>query len=247
VNSPDDALKPHRPLLTPSFPLPSKETVRVVSSAESPAPNLGWHARGYVPHWDQPGMIKSLNFRLADSMPQSVLQRWRAYLGLLPGSAGTPATEAERKAATEFRRRVEEYLDAGHGECLLRRPEIAVLVENALLHFDRQRYLLLAWCVMPNHVHALIETAEGWPLDDVLHSWKSFTSHEANKILQRRGEMWQREYLDRYIRNAEHFEAVVKYIEENPVKAGLVRIKTDWPWSSARFCAGNADLPMTSS
>ena len=86
---------------------------------------------------------------------------------------------------------------------------------------------------MPNHVHALIETREGFPLADVLHSWKSFTSHKANGLLQRNGEFWQREYLDRYVRNAEHYKKVVVYIEENPVKSGLVRLKTDWLWSSA--------------
>ena len=66
---------------------------------------------------------------------------------------------------------------------------------------------------MPNHVHALIETREGFPLADVLHSWKSFTSHKANGLLQRTGEFWQREYLDRYVRSAEHSETVVAYIE----------------------------------
>jgi REP element-mobilizing transposase RayT len=173
--------------------------------------------------------------------------------------ASAPRNEAERKRAVELRRRIEEYLDAGHGECWLRRPEIAMLVEGALLHFDTQRYLLLAWCLMPNHVHALIETRAGWPLDGVLHSWKSFTSHEAGKILaggaggrpalpgrQRQrpaGEFWQREYLDRYVRNAEHYENVLAYIEENPVKAGLAKIKTAWPWSSARFrAAGSAGI-----
>jgi REP element-mobilizing transposase RayT len=69
----------------------------------------------------------------------------------------------------EFRRRIEEYLDAGHGACWLHRADIAALVEGALLHFDQQRYRLLAWCIMPNHVHALIETMEGFPLPDVLH------------------------------------------------------------------------------
>lgn len=259
MNSPDDANTSKLPSLRPSFPLSSKEHARVVTNAESPDPHLGWHSRGYVPHWDHPGMIQSLNFRLADSMPQSVLERWRLELALSPGSAdvspasfkqyssatrrrdgGAPKCEAERKAATEFRRRVEDYLDAGHGECFLRQSEIARMIESALLHFDRQRYRLLAWCVMPNHVHALIETTEGWPMDGILHSWKSFTSHEANKTLGRQGEFWQREYLDRYVRNAEHFEKVVSYIEENPVKAGLVRIRTDWPWSSARFRAKDA-------
>ena len=133
---------------------------------------------------------------------------------------------------------MEEYLDAGYGTCWLRRPEVATLVEGALLHFDSKRYRLLAWCVMPNHVHALSEMIEGFPLGDVLHSWKSFTSHRANEILEREGEFWERDYLDRYIRNAEHLEAAIAYIEENPVKAGLVKLKTDWPWSSARFRLG---------
>ena len=88
---------------------------------------------------------------------------------------------------------------------------------------------------MPNHVHVLIETKEGFPLAEVLHSWKSYTSHEANKLLRRAGEFWQREYLDRYVRNAEHFEKVLAYIEENPVKEGLAKLKTAWSWSSARF------------
>src|SRR5947207_1926642 len=203
--NPSRPTKPPRPSLTPSFAPASKETSRVMTNVESPQPHLGWHSRGYVPHWDHPGMIQSLNFRLGDSLPQEVLEKWKQELELsrlgAPASrrhktandghhetgwrdASAPGNEDEPKRAVELRRRIEEYLDAGHGACWLHRPEIAALVEGALLHFDTQRYLLLAWCVMPNHVHALIETREGWPLDGVLHSWKSFTSHEASKILR---------------------------------------------------------------
>jgi REP element-mobilizing transposase RayT len=121
---------------------------------------------------------------------------------------------------------------------------VAALVEGALRHFDGERYRLLAWCVMPNHVHALIETHEGFPLAGVLHSWKSFTSRKAGKLVGRSGRFWQREYLDRYVRNAEHYQAVLAYIEENPVKAGLAKVKTEWPWSSARFRdPGSAGVP----
>jgi REP element-mobilizing transposase RayT len=234
-----------------------------MTNVESSAPHLGWHSRGYLPHWDHPGMIQSLNFRLGDALPQAVLEKWRQELEMpslgAPASrrrvpktnaAGADVSAPRNEAAVELRRRIEEYLDAGHGQCWLGRREIAALVEGALLHFDTQRYQLLAWCVMPNHVHALIETKEGWPLDGVLHAWKSFTSHEAGKILRGAaggtpalpgkrpaGEFWQREYLDRYVRNAEHYAKVLAYIEENPVKAGLAKIKTDWPWSSARFRA----------
>jgi putative transposase len=120
-------------------------------------------------------------------------------------------------------------------------------VQDALLHFDEKRYRLLSWCVMPNHIHVLIETRAQFPLATVLHSWKSFTGHEANKLLKLQGEFWQREYLDRFVRNAEHYERIVAYIEENPVKAGLAKIKTDWPWSSAKFRnAGSAAVPAAS-
>jgi REP element-mobilizing transposase RayT len=205
-----------------------------MANAESPAPHRGWSSRGYLPHWDHPGMIQSINFRLGDSMPGNVIEQWKVGLELHP----------DNQRAVELRRRIEDYLDAGHGACWLRRPEIAQLVEGALFHHDGERYRLLAWCIMPNHVHALVETRDGFPLGGLLHSWKSFTSHEANQLLHRSGEFWQREYLDRYVRNAEHYEKVVAYIEENPVKSGLAKVKTDWPWSSARFrVPGSAGVP----
>ena len=175
-------------------------------------------------------MIQALNFRLADALPTLILQQWLAEL----------SGKSDEAMATAVYQRAEKYLDAGHGECWLRNPAIARLVETALLHFDGQRYRLLAWCVMPNHVHALIETREGFPLADILHSWKSFTAKQANKTLGRSSEFWQREYFDRYIRHAEHFQSAIAYIEENPVKAGLARVKTEWPWSSAKVRATQA-------
>jgi len=97
------------------------------------------------------------------------------------------------------------------------------------------RYHLLAWVVMPNHVHVLIEVIQGYPLGDVIHSWKSFTAKQANKILGKTGAFWQRDYFDRFIRDEAHFANVVNYIHHNPVKAGLVRRAEDWPFSSARY------------
>jgi REP element-mobilizing transposase RayT len=73
------------------------------------------------------------------------------------------------------------------------------------LHFDGQRYRLLAWVVMPNHVHVLIETMTGHTLAAVLHSWKSYTAKEANRLLGRTGDFWQPEYFDRFIRDDRHF------------------------------------------
>ena len=86
---------------------------------------------------------------------------------------------------------------------------------------------------MPNHVHALIETFHGFPLDGVIHSWKSFTSKQANLILGRAGQFWMPDYFDRYIRNDEHLAATMSFIEQNPVQAGLVRSADEWRWGSA--------------
>jgi len=125
-------------------------------------------------------------------------------------------------------------LDAGLGECWLRKPEIAALTQQSLLHFDGQYYRLLAWCIMPNHVHVVTEPMEGHSLSIIVESWKSFTSRQANAHLGRTGAFWEADYFDRYMRNEDHLMRTIEYVENNPVKAGLVEQASDWQWSSAR-------------
>jgi REP element-mobilizing transposase RayT len=170
-------------------------------------------------------MMQGITFRLADALPQTVLNRWIHELASQP--------QTVRQAA--LAQRLSDYLDADHGSCVLRDPAMARVTEGALVHYDRERYRLLAWCVMPNHVHVLIETITGFPLAEVVQAWKSYLAHKLNRMLGRTGELWEREYHDRYIRNAEHYEAAVRYIETNPVKAGLARFAHEWPYSSARW------------
>jgi REP element-mobilizing transposase RayT len=190
-------------------------------------PSSCWHSRGYIPHFDNPGLVQSITFRLADAVPESLVKQWKTELAW---AQNLPATDPRQVA---LRKRIEKYEDAGHGACWLRDDSVAEFVERALLHFDGERYRMIAWCIMPNHVHAIIETRDGWALPGVVHSWKSFTSHEANKLLDRSGRLGFREYHDRYIRDEEHLANVVEYVENNPVSAGLVRVKEDWKWSSA--------------
>jgi len=135
----------------------------------------------------------------------------------------------------QIRNALEHYIDAGHGACYLRDPRIASLAQNALLYFDGQRYNLFAWVVMPNHVNVLAQFNHEHPVPQVLHSWKSFIANEANKLLNRTGHFWQREYYDRFIRNEDHYRNAVMYIENNPVKARLVSSAEEWPFSSARL------------
>ncbi|HEY7311822.1 MAG TPA: transposase [Gemmataceae bacterium] len=191
---------------------------------ESTAPR-GWHSRGYLPHFDGGSIPQTVVFRLADSLPAPVVESWRGQLRSLSKS----------KLARELRRRVEEHLDAGHGECHLRMPCIGAIVQNTLLFFDGTRYRLHAWVVMPNHVHALFTPCAAFSLSTILHSWKSFTSKEANTVLGRQGQFWEEDYFDRFIRDDDHFVSAKVYIENNPVKAGLCSRPEDWLLSSASY------------
>jgi len=220
--SPKTALK--LPCLPSSLGAPASSPASSSSSLASSSP---WRSRGYLPHFDQHRLVQSLTFRLHDAIPKAVVQSWKAELAW---SEDLPATDFR---VVKLRTLTSRYEDAGHGACWLREERIATLVENALLHFDTQRYRLIAWCIMPNHVHGLVETAESWPLAKIVHFWKSYTSHEANRILGRAADFWFREYFDRFIRDDRHFAKAVDYIERNPVKAGLVSTREEWRWSSA--------------
>jgi REP element-mobilizing transposase RayT len=164
-------------------------------------------------------LIQAVTFRLADSMPQDRRHEWGHLL--------------EISDSWERTRQIEEWLDKGAGSCLLRQPDCAEIVRGALLHFNLQRYRLNAWCVMPNHVHVLFEVFDGHPMGTVIHSWKTFTTREINKLLSRSGSLWQADYFDRYMRDEEHRRNECTYIEANPVTAGLAKTPEEWPFSSA--------------
>jgi len=195
-----------------------------------------WYSRGYLPHRDRLHLLQSITFRLADSLPQSTLRQLEQKLLLVP----------EIRRDIEKRKSIEQWLDAGMGCCALRQPEAAAYVQQSLLHFDGDRYRVLAWVIMPNHVHVLIDPAE--PISKTIQGWKSFSSRWLLAHNERLGLgipdphlVWMREYWDRFIRDGDHLRATIDYIHRNPVKAGLCREPADWPWSSA---AGRADVPV---
>jgi putative DNA methylase len=132
---------------------------------------------------------------------------------------------------------VAAYLDQGHGSCYLKEPRVAKIVQDAILFYDTDKYLLSAWVVMPNHVHLITTPVPGKRLAKIMQSLKSFTANEANKLLGREGTFWMPDYFDRYIRNEKHFARAIEYVENNPVKAGLCQRPEGWPFSSAWFRA----------
>ncbi len=162
-----------------------------------------------LPHWRQPGVTYFITFRLADSLPAE--KRRELELSL---------SQADLDDHPIFMPQLEKWLDSGYGECLLRNPIHAKIVADCLRHFDGQRYDLLAWVVMPNHVHVLVRSVESHDIDKVLHTWKSFTAHEINKVLGRSGQLWQLESYDHIVRDPQALWSIANYIVTNPVKAG---------------------------
>ncbi|MBX7131272.1 MAG: DEAD/DEAH box helicase [Fimbriimonadaceae bacterium] len=208
------------------------------SLPEPPEPNLYDKAegvlirdRGKLPHWEQDARTYSITFRLAGTLPQKVLKQIEQQRDLQLQLDVPKHQVRERMEAS-----IDEYLNRGIGECFLRKPEIAQAVQDALHHFNGERYALLAWAIMPNHVHVVAQLAPGEKLAEVVHSWKSYTSKLANKLLGRSGEFWAREYYDHLIRDEEELDKAVEYTLSNPAAAGL----SNWPW------VGRSPVPLAS-
>ncbi len=210
--------------------------------ADGTSAHRGWHSRGYQPHCDYPGLVQSIGSRLFDSVPAHVIDRWTRELaqrcaGVPPANPKTsgvsPAKAADKQRRKQLCAQIDRYADMGYGSCYLADTRIAELTENALLYFDNQRYDLLAWCVMSNHIHVLAVPKPRHSLSDILQSWKSYTAHAANKILRREGQFWFPDYFDEFMRTTSQMEATILYIEFNPVTARLVSSPEQWKYSSA--------------
>jgi hypothetical protein len=121
-----------------------------------------WHSRGYLPHFESAGVIQHVTFHLADSLPRDVVKRLNEELQRLP-----PEQQDPRR-----RERIQAWMDAGHGSCILRQPAIAEMVQNSLLAFDSERYHMMAWVAMPNHVHVLFQPVGDWTVAKIVASGK---------------------------------------------------------------------------
>ena len=183
-----------------------------------------------LPHWTRDRSVYSVCFRLADSLPQEVLARLdeeREILAAKEAKTGIARSVEEEARLAELRSaRISELLDSGYGACWLKQEKLACLVQEQLKHFSPERYRLLAWCVMPNHVHAVIQPRPGFELASIIHSWKSYTANQINKRLKHAGAFWQAEYYDHIIRDEEELVGIIEYVWKNADDAGL----DDWKW-----------------
>lgn len=172
--------------------------------------------RGYLPHWDSRCVF--VTFRLADSLPVSALQEMKAFdmLWEIQREKG----ELTEEWAEYFRRKrvafKNELLDKALGSCVLKRSDVRTLLSDVLLHFDGVRYYMHSFVIMPNHVYMVLQPFEGWRIQDIMLSIKTYSAKVINNLLGRKGTFWEREYYDRGIRNERHYYTVIRYIEGNP-------------------------------
>jgi len=175
-----------------------------------------------LPHWEQEGATYFVTFRLADAVPAQLAKQWREELETWRRFHPEPWNGA---VVAEYRKRFlqprEDWLDLGHGSCVLRDSGAATIVANALQFFDGQRYHLDAFVVMPNHVHVLVQPLTGFHLNEIVHSWKSYTARQINKALGRSGTVWMQESFDRIVRDWDALVRCRAYIARNPKKAQL--------------------------
>jgi REP element-mobilizing transposase RayT len=176
-----------------------------------------WKTARYLPHWRQGGKLFFVTWRQCDSLPQERLEElvrerevWqRAHGHQNPNDL---SVHLRREYTRLFRERVEQWLDAGHGSCVLKQPAARSIMAKALHHFEGVRYRLGSFAIAGNHVHVLVLPLGGLSLSSILHSWKSFTSNAINKLTGRSGSLWQDESYDRLVRDADELLAFEDYI-----------------------------------
>lgn len=199
----------------------------------SPSQDLAFSAyHRHPPHWRKAGVCYLVTFRLTDSLPVEVVIEMKHQAKTWQQRLAAAAAEHEGHLPEEIRRewelfqsrqlrKLDQILDKGRGECVLREEPEREIVTQALHYFEGRRLLLHAYVVMPNHVHVLAQPLPGHPLEKLCGSWKRHTNRLIQSMLHRRGSLWQAENFDRIIRDPQHFTQTVRYIAKNPLRAGL--------------------------
>lgn len=176
----------------------------------------GWHSRGYLPHCDQSNILQSITLRLYDSLPQSLLQNLKEH----EKNSNNP------KIDLDF------LMDKSYGQCFLAEPKVAKIVQDTLLFYHKKFYDLHEWVIMPNHLHFILRAFDQQSISSIIKRIKSYSARQSNIALSRNGSFWFEDYFDRFIRSEEHYNYLVNYIYNNPVKAGLCKSIEDWEYSS---------------
>lgn len=175
--------------------------------------------RRSLPHWRQRGAAYFVTFRLADSVPRNIIQRWLSeHRRWLEQNPPPHSAEKQQQRMAMFGRKLLKYLDTGYGSCLLAAAEPRAEVENAMRYFDGTRYLLGEYAIMPNHVHALVMPLGDAELTRIAASWTAHSAVRINRCAGRTGRVWQPEPFDHIVRHQAAYQRFAAYIRDNPTK-----------------------------
>jgi len=198
-----------------------------------------------LPHYQLPGAMLFVTFRLADSIPAGILRELAAKADRVEAMLQNMKDPLDRQAQAylEQRRLFGEWDEALHvsrsGPAWLRERTIAELLCDSMRRRDGAVYELIAYCIMPNHVHVVfvpLAKPDGGchSLSSIMHSLKRYTAQQANLLLGREGPFWQHESYDHIVRDEAERVRIVRYVLSNPEKAGLVTLGENWPWRYSR-------------
>ncbi len=201
----------------------------------------------HLPHYQPSGHTYFVTFRLANSLPQSVLKELLSERELnLKQIEGISNRKEKMERYLDFQRAYFSKFDTilncqKTGPLWLNQKPAAKIVYDSLIFYDSKKYELLCFTIMPNHVHIVftphdldIENTNKKPnylVTEIIANLKKFTARECNKILGRTGAFWQHESYDHVIRNEVSLHRTIQYVLNNPVKALLCNTPEEWEWS----------------
>ena len=172
---------------------------------------------GNLPHWHQIGKIQFITFRLADSLPQSKVKELNAFIAEFNAEHPKPWNISTTQKFRATVGRIEErLLDNGYGSCILQYPELREVIASAITYYSPSHYSIIAYAIMPNHVHLLVHFHTDTNPERLMQSIKSYSAHQINLKLQKTGSVWMSEYFDRIVRSENDLQKYINYIENNP-------------------------------
>lgn len=178
-----------------------------------------------LPHIQPKDGVFFVTFRLTGTIPKSIIIEYQNK------KESTKTKKEKLENSEEYFKEIEDILDSATiGPTWLKNKAIAKVIIESFSFMDHKYFHLICYCIMSNHVHFIAYNLKK-PLYAIMHSIKSFTAHECNKILNRKGRFWQREYYDNLIRDRNDLAEKIKYVLNNPVKLGLVSNWKDWKFS----------------
>jgi REP element-mobilizing transposase RayT len=182
--------------------------------------------RGSLPHWEVVDGLYFVTIHVRGAVPEEAMRR-------ISGKLESIGNEDESDYAERYRRvfrNIESYLEDAPQVCDLDDPKAAGLIVEAIDYYVSQgKWRIIAYVIMPNHVHLFFSSDT--PLKRLLEDFKRWTAKKIREAQGKSGRLWQREWFDHWSRSAEQDARIIRYIRDNPVKAGLVSDWRDWRWT----------------